>query len=378
LFLLSLSINLFVKDSLAQAIQDTMIDERIVTGTGIIVNENVALARNKAISQAFLKAIEGFLIQRLGSQGMADNFQLLDEEILSTTKEDIQDYQIISEFSTDRYVKVLMKVRVNKAILEKKLEKMKFSEIDTIQIYVLFLVSEKKEGSSAIYWWGDPANQTSLTQTELFLSQAFENTGFRVINRSFFSPQESCDESMLHLTLTNEAAVKWGKLLSAQIVIVGEANIYGRSEASVFFKAIKVIDGTVVAQAYRGRTLESNITDDDQSAIELAISSWANDMISHIIETAQPTQEALNQIIITVKGLRSLREFLNFKEFLKTNFSEIKSVFERRLEKYSAKVSVEVKGDSKGLAEKILNHSQGPFLFEMNELSEQGFTLVIR
>ncbi|MBE9594841.1 MAG: hypothetical protein IMF19_15325, partial [Proteobacteria bacterium] len=154
-----------------------MIDERIVTGTGIIVNENVALARNKAISQAFLKAIEGFLIQRLGSQGMANNFQLLDEEILSTTKEDIQDYQIISEFSTDRYVKVLMKVRVNKAILEKKLEKIQFSEIDTIQISVLFLVSEKKEGSSAIYWWGDPANQASLTQTELFLSQAFENTG---------------------------------------------------------------------------------------------------------------------------------------------------------------------------------------------------------
>ncbi len=377
LSLLSLSINLFVKDSLAQETQDTMIDERIVTGTGIIVNENVALARNKAISQAFLKAIEGFLIQRLGSQGMANNFQLLDEEILSKTKENIQDYQIISEFSTDRYVKVLMKVRVNKAILEKKLEKIQFSEIDTIQISVLFLVSEKKEGSSAIYWWGDPANQTSLTQTELFLSQAFENTGFRVINRSFFSPQESYDESMLHLTLTNEAAVKWGKLLSAQIVIAGEANIYGRSEASVFFKAIKVIDGTVVAQAYRGRILESNITDDDQSAIQLAINSWASDTISYIIEAAQPTQKTINQIVIVIKGLRSLREFLDFKEFLKTNFPEIKSVLERRLEKGLVKLFVEVKGDPKGLAKKVLNHSKRPFSFEINELSEQGFTLVI-
>ena len=378
LSLVSLSINLFVKDSFAQAVQDTMIDERIVTGTGVIINENVALARNEAISQAFLKAIEEYVIQRLKSRDMANSFQRLDEEILSKTKEEIQDYQIISEFSTDRYVRILMKVRVNKAILERKLEKIELRDLDITQIDVLFLVSEKKEGSSAIYWWGDPANQTSLTQTELFLSQAFENTGFRVINRSFFSAQESYDESMLHLTLTNEAAVKWGKLLSAQIVIVGEANIYGRSEASVFFKAIKVIDGTVVAQAYRGRTLESNITDDDQSAIQLAINSWASDTISYIIEAAQPTQKTINQIVIVIKGLRSLREFLDFKEFLKTNFPEIKSVLERRLEKGLVKLFVEVKGNPKGLAKKILNHSKRPFSFEINELSEQGFTLVIR
>jgi hypothetical protein len=377
LSLVSLTINILIKDALAYEIKDAVIDERIVTGTGKIINENVALARNEAISQAFLKAVEEYVIQRLGSRDMANSFQRLDEEILSKTKEEIQDYQIISEFSTDRYIRILMKVRVNKAILERKLEKIKVRDDDATQIDVLLLVSEKREGSSVIYWWGDPTNQTSLTQTELFLSQVFENKGFRVINRSFFPPEESYDESMLHLNLTNEAAVKWGRLLSAQVVIAGEANLYSEPKASVFFKAIKVIDGTVVAQGYRERALNGSITD-DQSAIELAISSWANDMISYIIEAAQPTQEALAQIVITIKGLKGFRDFLNLKEFLKTNFPEIKSVLERRLEKYSAKVSVEVKGDSKGLAEKVLNYPQKPFSFEINELSEQGFTLVIR
>ncbi len=377
LFFLSLTINLLIKDSLAQEIKDALIDERIVTGTGIIVNENVALARNEAISQAFSKAIEEYLVQRLGSQGMANNFQRLGEEILSKKKEEIQDYQIISEFSTDKYVKVLMKVRVNKAILEKKLEKIEFPEIDTIQIDVLFLVSEKKEGFSAVYWWGNPTDQTSLTQTELFLSRILEDKDFRVINRSFFPPEESYDESMLHLNLTNEAAVKWGQLLSAQMVIAGEANIYETSKASVFFKTIKVKDGTVVAQAYRERTLNSNLTD-DQTAIELAINSWANDMISYIIEAAKPTQKAINQIIIIIKGLKSLSEFLHFKEFLRTNFPEIKSVLERRLKRGSVEVSVGVKGDPKELAEKVLNHPKRPFSFEINELNDQGFTLVIR
>ena len=377
LFFLSLAINVFIKDSLAQEIKDTLIDERIVTGTGRIVNENIALARNNAISQAFSKALEGYLIQRIGPYDMANNFQRLDKEILSKTKEKIQDYQIISEFNTNRYVKILMKVRINKAIFEKELEKMKLSEIDTIQTGVLLLVSEKRENLPAIYWWGDPANQTSLTQTELFLSQALEKNGFRVISRPFFPPQESYDESMLHVTLSNEAAVKWGQLLSAQIVIAGEANLYETSKASVFFKAIKVMDGTVISQSYREGALNSNLTN-NQTAIELAINNWANDAISYIIETAQPTQKAVNRIFIKIEGLKELREFLYFKAFLRTNFPEIQSVLEKSLKKDSVKVSVEVKGDSKGLAEKVLNHPKRPFSFEINELSDQGFTLVIK
>jgi hypothetical protein len=374
---LCLTIHIMVKDALAREIKDNAIDERIVTGTGKIIDENVALARSEAISQAFLKAVEEYVIQRLGPKDMANSFQQLDEEILSNTKETIQDYQIISEFSTDKYVRILMKVRVNKAILERKLEKTALHDIDAAQIDVLFLVSEKREGFPAIYWWGDPTIQTSFTQTELFLSQVFEKKGFRVINRSFFAPEESYDESMLKVNLTDEAAVKWGRLLSAQIIITGEANLYSTPRASVFFKALNVADGTVVAQGYRERTLNGSITD-DQSAIELAITSWANDMVSSISEATQPTQEASNQIIITIMGLKDFRDFLNLKEFLKNNFSEIKSIVERRLEKYLAKVSVEVKGDSRGLAEKVLNYPRRPFSFEINELSEQGFTLVIQ
>lgn len=377
LSLLFMAISIFDKNSLAQEKTDVINDERIVAGTGKIVNENIALARNEAISQAFLKAVEEYLFQTLGRQDIADNFQQLDEEILSQTKEEIQDYQIISEFTTDKYVKILMKVRVDKAILEKKLQNMKISEVDAVQISVLFMVSEKKEDLSAIYWWGDPTNQTSLTQTELYLSKVFEDKGFRVINRSFFPPEESYDESMHHLTLTNEAAVKWGKLLSAQIVITGQANLYETSKPSIFFKALKVADGTVIAASYREGMLNSDIAH-DQNAMELTINNWANDMIPRIIEAAKPTQTDVNQIFVTIKGIRAYGEFLHFKEFLRNNVPEIQSVLERRLKRDSVKVSVKLKEDSKGLAEKLLNHPKKPFSFEINDVSDQGFTLVIR
>lgn len=376
LFLPFLIISPILKVSLAQEIKE-IVDERIVTGTGVIFKENIASARNEAISRAFLKAIEEYLILRLGPQGMGNNFQRLDEEILSRAKENIQDYQIITEFATDRYVRVLMKIRVNKAVLEQKLNKVGLLGIDDTQIDVLFLVSEKTEGTPIIYWWSDPSNQISITQTELTLSRMFEDRGLRVINRSFFPPEESYDESMISLQLSNEDAVKWGKLLSAHAVISGEANLYEASRASVFLRAIRVLDGTIIAQGYREGILDSDLGD-DKSAIGLAISSWANDMIPHIIEALKPEEKSVNKIIIKIKGLKTYREFLYFKEFFMKNFPEIKSVLERSLTKDLVRLSVELKGDSKGLAEKVLNHPKRPLSFEINELSDQGFTLAVK
>ena len=377
LLFLCLASHLLIKDSLAQERKEAAPGERIVTGTGIIYKKNTARARSRAISQAFSKALEEYLIQRLGSQDMANNFQRLDEEILSTTKEEIQDYQLISEFMTDKYVRVLMKVRVNEAVVEQKLKNMGLSKSDTVQIDVLFLVSEKKKGSSAIYWWGDPTRQTSLTQTDLSLSRAFEDRGFRIINRSFFPPEGSYDKGMLNAKLSVEEAVKWGKLLSAQIVVAGEANLYRASRASVFLRAVKVADGRVIAQGYREGTVDRK-SKRKKSAIGSAINKWAHDMIPHIIEGVKPAQKVVTRIIIMIEGLKSYRALRDFKEFLKESFPEIKSVLERSIKKDLVKVSVKTSGSSKGLAKKVLRHPKRPFSFEVSEIGEQGFTVVIR
>jgi hypothetical protein len=350
--------------------------EATVAGAGRIVKENIAHARNEAISQACRKAIEDCLIERLGYQGVANNFQRIDEEILSQTSEQIQDYEIISEFRTDKYVKVLMKVRINLAVLERRLERMGLYEAAAIQIAVVFLVSEKKEGLPPDYWWGDPSRQTSLTQTELSLSRVFEGRGFRVMGRSFFPPEESYDESMLSLALGDEQAVRWGRLLSAQVVVTGEANLYGASRASVFLKAIKVMNGAILAQGYREGTLDSK--HEIGSAVEVAIDSWANDMLSFIVDAFRPAPKPINQIILLVKGLKSYRQLGDLKEFLTSDFPEVRSVLERTLKRDLVRLSAEVKGDSRELAEKVLNHRRRPFAFEINEIDDQGFTVMVR
>jgi hypothetical protein len=373
----SLTSGSLIEDCFSQEITESVSEERIVTGTGVIIDQNVVDARDEALSQAFSRAIEEYLTQRLRFQKMVNNFQRLDEEILARAKEHIQDYQIMSEFKTDEYVKVLIKARINSAILEKKLKSMGMEETESFQIDVLFLVSEKKRGFPTTFWWIDPSAQASLTPTELFLSQVFEEKGFRVINRSFFPPEESYDEGMLEMNLSDEDAVKWGRLLSAQVVVTGEANIDEGSRASVFLKAIRVMDGATIAQGYR-EGITSDKLSDDKNPVELAIQNWADDMIAYISDSLEPSEKAMAQLIITLKGLKGYNELQDVKEFLTENFPEIKSVLERRLQRELIKVSVETEGDSYTLAKRMLRHPKVPFLFEISEVNEQGFTVVRR
>ncbi len=374
---LCLALEPFIEATSAQQRGAASDDEGILTGTGTIVDENIAVARNEALSEAFVKAIEEYLIRRIGSQGMANNFQRLDEEILSKPKEAVQDYQIISEFRTERYVRVLAKVRVNEVVLEQKLKQLGLLEVETAQVPVLLMVSEKREGFVPTYWWGDPSRPASITQTELSLSRVFEERGFRVINRSYFPPEESYDESMLNLTLTDEQLVKWGTLFSAQIVVAGEANLSGPSRASVFLKGIKVPDGMVIAQGYREGILDST-EERGKSPIGLAITSWANEMIPHLMEALEPAQRIFNRLIVIVRGLKSYGDFLLFKDFLKKNFPKITSVLERRLTKEAVTLGVETEGGSTKLAEKLLEHPKTPFRFEIYDLTDEGFTVVVR
>jgi len=361
----------------AQKTEGTTNDEKVFIGTGRVVDENIADARNEAISEGFVKAIEDYLIRRIGPQDMANNFQRLDEEILSRSKEAVQDYQIISEFRTERYVRVLMKARVNEVVLEQKLQTMGLLEIDTVQTTVLFLVSQKKEGFATTYWWGDPTRPAPITETELALSRVFEERGFRVINRSFLPPEESYDEGMLRLGLSDDEVAEWGKLFSAHIVVAGEANLYGQSRATAFLRAIKLPEGVVVAQGYR-EGVSGGTAEGEESAIGLAVASWANDMIPHIIAGLESGHRIVGEMIITVNGLDSYGNFLVFKDFLKSNFPQITSVLERRLTKNSVTLGLKMEGRSKDLAEKVLNHPNAPFPFEIYELSDQGFTVYVR
>ena len=74
----------------------------LAIGTSVIRKENLAKAKKKAISQALMKGIEDYLVRRLGSEGMVNNFQRLVHEIIPVARENIENFHILAEDVVDR------------------------------------------------------------------------------------------------------------------------------------------------------------------------------------------------------------------------------------------------------------------------------------
>jgi len=117
-------------------------NEIFTLGSSKILEENMAKAREEALREAMFKGIENYLISRLGKQRISNNFILLVQEIIPRASEYIQNYHILSQERVDDNYKVFLSIRINEALLEKKLNEFDILALEGTQIKILFLVSE--------------------------------------------------------------------------------------------------------------------------------------------------------------------------------------------------------------------------------------------
>ena len=77
-------------------------NEVVSFGMCSILNNNLALAKECAISNALVKGIERYILIRLGRFGVVNNFQRLIQEIIPEAKEKIENlYKSIGELKVE-------------------------------------------------------------------------------------------------------------------------------------------------------------------------------------------------------------------------------------------------------------------------------------
>ena len=87
-------------------------DRVLVIGTSQIVKGNLAEARKAAISEALVRGVEAFLTERLGSEGMVNNFTTLINDLIPAAGEQVENFHILAEEMTGENFKIL--VHLNK------------------------------------------------------------------------------------------------------------------------------------------------------------------------------------------------------------------------------------------------------------------------
>ena len=355
--------------------------EILVIGTGSILDDNVANARKTAIAEALAKGVEEYLGRRLGSQTMINNFPRLLQDVIPKAREEIENFHILAEERMDKEYKILVRVKVNDKVMEEMLREIGVIFTEGPPIKVLFLVSQiQGQGEKPFYWWKDPETNSALTLVELALHRVFQERGFQPINRLLRTPEGDYSPEMKTLELSDEDAIRWGELFSADVVVRGRCEIIGKDEVSVVLKALHVKNRIMIGRDMQSAKMAEGAGNMEQivETIEIAVNNVASRLTPKIMMVIEMPEAKTTRLSLTLKGLRSFRQFREFKDFLEKNVPGVKSVRQTRLRGNSVSLAVAFLGDEEQFVSRVSTHENLPFKADWGKTEEGEIVVLIR
>ena len=348
--------------------------EILVIGTGTIVEGNTARAREAAISDALIRGVEEYLARRLGSQGMANNFPRLIQEVIPKAREVVGNFNILAAEEVDNYYKVLVRLKINDTVMEEKFREIGLIETEGPPVRVLFLVSQVEMPSGeASYWWRDPEGYTALTPTELALHRAFEERGFQPINRMLKVPEVTYLPEMKVLDLTDVDALRWGRAFSAEVVIYGRCAISETKRVFVSLTALDVAREFIIDQADQTGLVDES-SEGVVQTMQRVIDEIASNLSPSILRALSALEAKVSRLEIALKGLKSFKDFRTLRDFLEREVEGVKSVRQTKVKGNMIWIMVEYSGDEDAFLEKVLRHEKLPFPVDVIK-TEEGETV---
>jgi hypothetical protein len=244
---------------------------------------------------------------------------------------------------------------------------------------IMVLIAEQNLGQDySGYRWG--------TICDGVIRARFSEKGFTFVDYSIPEGEFDFEKFYQFGDLSDEGAASLGNQGGAELVITGKAlvkctgNVAGttmKSFQSTFTaKGGRVNDGVVVASA---SVQEATIHMDDltggSEAIEKAATKLANLLESQIIAKWQKEVGSTAVIAMTVRGMKSCSDFVQFIEVLKTEVRGIKNVCPRRIESDAVKLDLNIRGSAQSLADELFARKFSGFSLDITNISQENIEL---
>lgn len=244
---------------------------------------------------------------------------------------------------------------------------------------IMVLIAEQNLGQDySGYRWG--------TICDGVIRASFSEKGFTFVDYSIPEGEFDFEKFYQFGDLSDEGAASLGNKGGAELVITGKAlvkctgNVAGTTmksfQSSLTAKAIRVNDGVVLASA---SVQEATIHMDDltggSEAIEKAAAKLANLLESQIIAKWQKEVDSTALIAMTVRGMKSCSDFVQFIEVLKTEVRGIKNVCPRRIESDAVKLDLNIRGSAQSLADELFALKLSGFSLDITNISQENIEL---
>jgi hypothetical protein len=378
IFILAVAANLSAIVSAEENASEKIIE---VIGTGAIQGGDVAKARDRAIKNSLVSAVEFAVADLLPIESMIQNFETLNEILYDNSSEFVADYKVLTELKSGRTYRVLVQATVSTSVIEQQLMNAGIKVCKKNLPEILFFIAEQNFSDiSPRYWWSE-----DLTffkgYTEIAMTEKMLENGFSVIDQKRLVLNEEFETLKDKADLSNQDAVSLGAILQADVVIAG--NSKADIAPNIMGKKIKSFKAIVSARALRTDTGEEiastvqtsvSVNQDNIVGARDALSNAGylagRDLASQIVrEWHEEVKKSITTLVIIVEGTRDLSNFVIFRAEL-NEIPGIDSLQTSEMKADEATIVVDFQGNAKELADALMLKNFESFGINIYEISQ--------
>jgi len=352
----------------------------LVIGTGRIYSDNVAVARNRAISNSLVSAIENVAKDFLPLESLIQNFQVINEILYSNAKEFVQGYKVLTEALSGNIYRVMVQATVS---IDKVQQQLSIAGImigkKSMPRVLFFIAEQSTEDNLPQYWWGEGMSAVKSV-AESGMTRVMMEKDFLIIDYGELAQNLRNDTLNLEPELDYQEAVQLGVRVNADVVIVGKA--IASKAPNIMGKNIKSFKGAVTVRAFRTDTgkeiasasqtaLSANVDEvaGGMAALSDAGALAGKDLSLQILEEWQKEIKKLVNIELAVSGTSNFANFVQFRKTL-NDISGVNRVQLKEMRLDESVISVDFQGNAKELADALMLEAFDSFGINIYEVSQ--------
>jgi len=358
-------------------------DIRVVEadGAGVVINGDVALARDNALADAFRKVVEQAVEMCISSDAIFENTEVIRDNIYSKSQVYIQTYTITGEKAGDSLYMVSVQAAVSLKEIDNDLQALGIITARKSMPRVMTIIAEKNAGKTG----SDPVwNPAQRSIAEDVIHARFLKDGFAFVDRTSLAEVPAFQGT----ELDNLDALQLGSRLDAELVIAGTSLVKSSGtvagtamrsfQATVTARAIRTDNGVVIASTNaRAEAVYMDAATGGMEAIKKASEQVADVLLSQIAATWQQEVRSSAMISVTVRGITSCSDFVRFRKMLKEDIRGVKNIYQRRMKSGEALVDVEIEGTAQSFADEMALKELKEFSLDITDVTQNSVEVVI-
>ncbi len=359
--------------------------EQTVEAEGVarILDNNPAMARDRAIVDAQRKAVEQAVGVLMSSESVVQNYEIVSDRILTQSAGYITSYEVLNEKQDNKEYRVTIRAVIGMGALENDVQAIQHVIQQKGNPRMMFLVSEelvrlKTAGVAS----------ADMAQAEVTLQQAFLTKGFEVVDAATVAHNANREQAIKAAEGDAAAAAAICQQLGADVVIIVKSSASAGTkilksrmksyQAVVTAKAVRADTAAVIASASE-QAKQAHIDDltGGTAAIEKASLKLADTLIPNILEQWRTDVQTATTVRLAISNI-SFAQVKQVKDILSTKIRGVNAVHQRSFQNKTAVLDVEIQGTTETLADELTAQDFNGLMFDITSMTDNKIEMAVQ